>query len=79
MQGPNHKEVAPAIFSYLHKTKISKAELVKLKNKWMQDGVPGDKAIAEDKDDDDDEHQEEEEDEDNEDGRLFQESSPSES
>ena len=78
MQGPNHKEVAPAIFSYLHKTKISKAELVKLKNKWMQDGVPGDKAIAEDEDDDD-EHQEEEEDEDNEDGRLFQESSPSES
>ena len=80
MQGPNHKEVAPAIFSYLHKTKISKAELVKLKNKWMQDGVPGDKAIAEDEDDDD-EHQEdeEEEDEDNEDGRLLQDSSPSES
>ena len=78
MQGPKHKEVARAIFSYLHKTKISKAELVKLKNKWMQDGVPGDKAIAEDEDDDD-EHQEEEEDEDNEDGRLLQESSPSES
>ena len=44
----------------------------------MQDGVPGDKAIAEDEDDD--EHQEEEEeDEDNEDGRLLQDSSPSES
>ena len=76
MQGPKHKEVARAIFSYLQKTKISKAALVKLKNKWMQDGVPDDKAIAEDEDDDD-EHQEEEE-EDNEDGRLF-ESSPSES
>ena len=77
MQGPNHKKVGPAIFSYLRKTKISKAELIKLKNKWMQDGVPGDKAIAEDEDDD--EHQEEEEDEDNEDGRLLQDSSPSES
>ena len=41
--------------------------------------MPGDKAIAEDEDDDDEHQEEEEEDEDNEDGRLLQDSSPSES
>ena len=75
IQGPNHKEVAPAIFSYLRETKISKAELLVLKNQWMKDGVPGDKGIAEDEDDD--EHQEDEEDK--EESRLYEEYSPSES
>ena len=63
IQGPNHKDVAPAN-SLICKKKISRGKLVDLKNQWLKDGVPegcmGDKGIAEEEDDD--RHQEEEED-----------------
>ena len=62
IQGPNHHDVAQAIFSHLLKTKISKDKLVKLKNQWLKDGVPGSSmgvgGIAEEEDDDNEEKEE---------------------
>ena len=62
IQGPRHHTEAPAIFSLLLKTKISKDKLVELKNQWMKDGVPGSSmgvgGIAEEEDDDNEEQEE---------------------
>ena len=54
--GPKSPQCRTSIFSHLLKTKISKDNLVELKNKWLKDGVPG-SSIAEEEDDDNEEEE----------------------